>query len=158
MIKTEQIKGSDVVLLANDTMHGLADRYKEYGIRGVFAANKPIKLGLVCEYNGAKVIVSFGDKATVEPFIDCEKNIKEVYRNNNYINEFASLDLQDSAMAMFANSESYKAIKKNTKSNIGGVILYILSSSRVRYQLNFAEFKFKLYEILNENNGFYRII
>jgi hypothetical protein len=154
----EQIKGSDIVYLAEDTLYNVVQRTKEYGILGTLNIFKPITMGLVCEYNGAKVIIKFGKTASVVPLHLEQKNIKEVYRHNNYSNEFASLDLQDSAMAMFANPEQYKSLRKASKGNIGAIMVYILTSSRVRYPVPFAEFDFKNKDLLSVVNGFNRIL
>lgn len=158
MPKTGLIKGADVVLMSDKTIHGMVSRYSEYGLLSTLTLNKATKLGVVCNYNGASVVVTFGSKIAVVPFSECDKDIQEVYRSSSYTNEFASLDLQDSCMAMFANPNSYKLLKKQTECNIGGVILYILTSSMVRYPINYAEFKFKLADILSESNGYYRIL
>ena len=158
MLKTELIKGSDVVLLSSNTPNGLVDRAKEYGFLGAFMPNMSIKLGIVCVYNGAKVVVTFGSKPAVVPLYSCHNSVKEVYRSNNYTNSFAALDMQDSCMAMFANQDQYKLLKKESISNIGGVILYILTSSRVRYPIDYSRFDFKLHDILSKDNGFNRII
>jgi len=158
MIKTEQTRGADVVVMAEDSIYGAIGRTKEYGPLKTLAVNAPIVLGLVCEYNGAKVIVRFGKKIEVIPAHKAEKSIKALFRSRNYNNEFANLDLQDSAMAMFANPEQYKLLQKETKGNIGGIIIYILTSSRVRYPVSFADFTFKIKDLLSEINGYDRIM
>lgn len=158
MVQMEKINGADIVYMSDNSLFGVVERNREHGFHSVLKFSAPSVLGVVCEYNGAKLVVKFGSKVEVVPLCKCRNKIRAVYRNNGYLNKFASLDLQDSAMAIYANYEQYKIFKRNTEGNVGAVMLYVLTSSRMRYPTGYAKFDFKINDLLDESNGFNRIL
>jgi hypothetical protein len=147
----QMARGGDFVLLRGT----MAERIKEYGIKASLDKNKGTTIGVVCSFNGANLVVTLGDEVEIYRWGEIYDDVVKIYRNRAYGSEYKAMELEESAMALYANAHDYRRIKEKSTGTPSAIFSYILTSSNIVYPTGYARLDFDMKELFSEKNGFY---
>jgi len=159
MIRESSLAPMDIVVYYTDTITSIFERVREYGLLGAFFSKKPTRVGIVIEIADRKMILCFGKKIELKTFKMLQKRIVSVKRNlvfNDSRHLFTAQEkVTKSLVADMDKEDSLLTIlKKLNKANISSSLVYLITANYVKYPKEFASFKIKLSDILDEKYGF----
>lgn len=157
MVQTDNLRGYDFVLLAEDSVRGALKRRKQYGVAKVFDVEYPVNIGVVIESAGTHSLVKVSDKIEVVPLKNELENIVYVYRQNIATLNMNAMDGQELAMAWFNGQDSFNKIAKASKKSIGAVFSYLLTAGLVTYPNSFSELSMGIFDVFRPEFGWYEV-
>lgn len=148
------VRGSDFVILKDDSVKGVSRRIKEYGLGSALKQSKGVIVGIVCSFDGEDMVVAFGDEVSINRWHEVSDCVTKVYRNRTYDNQYLSLGLEERAMALYARDSQYERIRNSCDGTPGAIFSYILTAPDVVYPTGYAKLDFNISELFSQKNGF----
>lgn len=150
-------KRGDFVLLRDTTLSGASKRIKEYGVKGAIKKDLGVDIGVICSFNGTKLVVVFSDEIELYRWDEVYGDIVKIYRNRAYNSDYVAMELEESTMSLYGSNSEYRRIRDNSKGTPSAIFSYILTCPHIVYPTGYARLDFNMEELFSEKNGFYEV-
>lgn len=154
-----EFQAMDIVLYSEDTMYGLCQRIRSYGIKGALKKGLGVRLGIVVKLFDIKYVAEFGKKVKITPLREIEGQIVKTFRNmylSNIKNEFT---ITKTILAMHSEEvvDIQRVYNELGKKNPSCAAVLLLTANYIDYAPGVTDSVDKVRDFLNHAPNFMEV-